>query len=339
MTEQVLSSKTENADEKKLLSVIVPFLDEIEVLPEFHARITNVINDLQDRIYVEVIYVDDGSTDGSLALVESLDHDTFDVHSVALSRNFGKEAAMSAGLQCCNGDAVILIDADLQDPPELIPSMIDKWLEGYDVVNMQRAQRDGETWFKKKTAGSYYKLLNWLADIEIPENVGDFRLLSRRVVDELNALPEKARYMKGILAWPGFGQFTLQFDRDGRELGQTKWNYLKLFGLAVDGICSFSIKPLRIASVLGASTALAAFVFGIYIVLKTVFLGADVSGYPSLMVAILGVGGVQLLCVGLLGEYIGRIMVEVKARPNYLIKSALANKNKAKAALSDEHSE
>ncbi|WP_394127325.1 glycosyltransferase family 2 protein [Vibrio hepatarius] len=301
------------------LSVIVPYFNEQDVLPELHARLTAVLDQLPDSS--EIIYIDDGSTDDSLRLVNRFESLTSSIQSVALSRNFGKESAMSAGLEHSNGLAVIVIDADLQDPPELIPEMLAKWREGYDIVNMQRRERLGETWFKRQSAAAFYRLLNSMVKSEIPENVGDFRLLAREVVDHINALPERNRYMKGIFAWPGFKQATLQFQRDARFCGETKWNYFKLIGLAVDGITSFSIRPLRIATVLGSLIALSAFIYGMMIVAKTMLFGDPVTGYPSMMVVQLALGGIQLLCVGVMGEYIGRIFIETKQRPLYLIQS------------------
>ncbi|OAJ95868.1 glycosyltransferase family 2 protein [Vibrio bivalvicida] len=301
------------------LSVIVPYFNEQDVLPELHSRLTSVLERLPDSS--EIIYIDDGSTDRSLSVVESFISRSSSIQSVALSRNFGKEAAMSAGLEHCNGLAVILVDADLQDPPELIPQMLDKWREGYDVVNMQRAERLGETWFKRKSAAAFYRILNSMVKSNIPENVGDFRLLSREVVDHINRLPERNRYMKGIFAWPGFKQATIQFKRDARFCGETKWNYLKLIGLAVDGITSFSIRPLRIATLLGCLIAGGAFIYGVMIVVKTLLFGDPVTGYPSMMVVQLALGGIQLLSIGVLGEYIGRIFIETKQRPLYLVQS------------------
>lgn len=301
------------------LSVIVPYFNEQDVLPELHARLTAVLDQLPDSS--EIIYIDDGSTDDSLRLVNRFESLTSSIQSVALSRNFGKESAMSAGLEHSNGLAVIVIDADLQDPPELIPEMLAKWREGYDIVNMQRGERLGETWFKRQSAATFYRLLNSMVKSEIPENVGDFRLLAREVVGHINALPERNRYMKGIFAWPGFKQATLQFQRDARFCGETKWNYFKLIGLAVDGITSFSIRPLRIATVLGSLIALSAFIYGMMIVAKTMLFGDPVTGYPSMMVVQLALGGIQLLCVGVMGEYIGRIFIETKQRPLYLIQS------------------
>tara|TARA_Y100000588_G_scaffold371652_1_gene443229 strand:- start:1530 stop:2549 length:1020 start_codon:yes stop_codon:yes gene_type:complete len=304
-----------------LLSIIVPFYNEQEVLEEFHSRLTKVLDSLP--ITSEIVYVDDGSKDNSLDVVSSFTSINSSISVIGLSRNFGKESAMSAGLEHCRGQAVILLDADLQDPPELIPQMIAKWREGYDVVNMQRRQRDGETWFKKFSAASFYKVMNAAAKIDVPENVGDFRLLSREVVDHINQLPERNRYMKGIFSWPGFRQATIQFNRDARFCGETKWNYLKLIGLAMDGITSFSIRPLRIATAVGGLVALSAFIYGVIIVFKTMMFGEPITGYPSMMVVQLALGGIQLLSIGLMGEYIGRIFIETKNRPLYLIQSVV----------------
>ncbi|MFZ3407389.1 glycosyltransferase [Vibrio chagasii] len=304
-----------------LLSIIVPFYNEQEVLEEFHSRLTKVLDSLP--ITSEIVYVDDGSKDNSLDVVSSFTSINSSISVIGLSRNFGKESAMSAGLEHCRGQAVILLDADLQDPPELIPQMIAKSREGYDVVNMQRRQRDGETWFKKFSAASFYKVMNAAAKIDVPENVGDFRLLSREVVDHINQLPERNRYMKGIFSWPGFRQATIQFNRDARFCGETKWNYLKLIGLAMDGITSFSIRPLRIATAVGGLVALSAFIYGMVIVFKTMMFGEPITGYPSMMVVQLALGGIQLLSIGLMGEYIGRIFIETKNRPLYLIQSVV----------------
>ncbi|NOI81663.1 glycosyltransferase family 2 protein [Vibrio tubiashii] len=315
----IVTSVPRHTQSSVTLSVVVPYFNEQEVLPELHQRLSSVLDSLADTC--EIIYIDDGSTDNSLAIVESFTSHSSTIHSVSLSRNFGKEAAMSAGLEHCHGLAVIIIDSDLQDPPELVPQMLDKWREGYDVVNMQRAERLGETWFKRQSAAVFYRLLNSMVKSEIPENVGDFRLLSREVVDHINRLPERNRYMKGIFAWPGFKQATIQFQRDARFSGETKWNYLKLIGLAVDGITSFSIRPLRLATVLGSLIAGGAFIYGVMIVIKTLLFGDPVTGYPSMMVVQLALGGIQLLSIGVLGEYIGRIFIETKQRPLYLVQS------------------
>ncbi|KZN33912.1 bactoprenol glucosyl transferase [Pseudoalteromonas luteoviolacea CPMOR-2] len=312
-----INTLTKRRDIGPTLSVVVPFYNESEVLAEFHQRLSWVMTQISGK--TEIIYVDDGSVDGSLEIVKNFDAMNCTIKCVELSRNFGKENAMSAGLNHAKGQAVVMIDADLQDPPELIPKMLCKWRMGFDVVNMKRTNRRGESWFKRFSAGCFYKILNKMTPLNVPENVGDFRLMSAKVVKHINALPERTRYMKGIFAWPGFNQTTIEFERDARYLGQTKWNYLKLIGLAMDGISSFSIRPLRIATILGALVASSAFIYGLFIITKTIAFGEVVSGYPSTMVVQLALGGVQLLSIGLLGEYIGRIFIEVKQRPLYLV--------------------
>ncbi|CAM3565798.1 glycosyltransferase family 2 protein [Parendozoicomonas haliclonae] len=314
------------------LSIIVPTFNEAEVVETFHQRLTLVL----DKIPVssEIIYVNDGSTDNTWQKLKALPQSRSEQVLIALSRNFGKEAAMSAGLEASRGAAVILIDCDLQDPPELIPGMLAEWQNGYDIINMRRRKRYGESWLKKLSALLYYRLLNRLSDIHIPENVGDFRLLSRRVVDHINALPEKTRYMKGLFAWPGFRQHELFFDRDPRLAGKTKWHYLKLFGLAFEGITSFSVHPLKLATWIGVAISLLSLIYAIVIVFKTLLYGDPVAGYTSLMAVMLFLGGIQLMAMGLLGEYVGRIFIESKQRPNYLtsqkiIRSGLHNKPSA----------
>lgn len=315
---------TKSDDFKKFeikLSVVVPFFNEEEVLPVFHERLTAVLDEIQEQ--TEIVYINDGSSDDSQKIIVNALPTSSTIRYVCLSRNFGKEAAMTAGLRNTRGQAVIILDADLQDPPELIPQMLEQWEKGYDVVNMQRAVRHGETKFKRFSAATFYKLINMMSELHIPENVGDFRLISRTVVEHINTLPEKNRYMKGLFSWPGFVQTTLQFDRDPRFSGKTKWNYFKLMGLAMNGITSFSIRPLRIATVLGTLIATGAFTYGLWVIIKTLASGEPVQGYPSLMVVQLGLGGVQLLCIGLLGEYIGRIFIESKGRPTYVIDQIL----------------
>ena len=304
-----------------LLSVVVPLFNEAAVLPSLHRRLASVLGDL--RVPHEIIFVDDGSTDGTANLVKKLRLNDPRIGLVKLSRNFGKELALSAGLQSASGDCVVIIDADLQDPPELIPAMLSAWLEGADVVNMRRRRRAGETWFKKFSAHAFYRLLNRISDVPIPEDVGDFRLLSRRSVEALNALPERNRYMKGLFAWVGFRQVTILYDRDARAAGSGKQNYLKLWSLAAEGITSFSVTPLRVASLTGLLSAGAAFAMTLFYVLKTFVIGETVQGFPTLIVAVLLMGGLQLLGIGILGEYLGRMFMETKRRPLYLIEEQL----------------
>ncbi len=312
------SRHTPTTEPDKLLSIIVPCYNEAAVIERFHQRLINVLNQLP--IPSEIIYIDDGSTDDTWQKLQALTPDQSQLVLIALSRNFGKEAAMSAGLDASRGDAVIVIDSDLQDPPELIPQMLEEWQKGYDIINMRRRKRYGESWLKRASATVYYRLLNRLSDIHIPENVGDFRLLSRRLVDHINALPEKTRYMKGLFAWPGFQQKELLFDRDPRWAGESKWHYFKLLGLAFEGITSFSVQPLKLATWCGAIISLLSLIFAVVIVMKKLFWGDPVAGYSSLMAVMLFLGGIQLMAMGVLGEYVGRIFIESKQRPRYLIR-------------------
>ena len=299
------------------LSVLVPCFNEEEVLPAFHTRLVAALAGIKGGW--EVIYINDGSTDGTLGILKSLQLADPAVGFAALSRNFGKEAAMSAGFRLACGQAVVMIDADLQDPPELIPDMLDAWRQGADVVNMKRRSRQGETWFKNASAHWFYRIINGLSEVPIPPDVGDFRLLSRRAVEALNQLPERNRFMKGLFAWIGYTQTTLEYDRHARAAGQTKWPYLKLFHFAVEGITGFSVVPLRLASYAGFLTAFGAFIYALMFMVKTLTIGESVKGFPTLIVTILLMGGLQLMAMGIIGEYLGRLFMESKRRPLYLL--------------------
>jgi polyisoprenyl-phosphate glycosyltransferase len=299
------------------LSVVVPVFNEEAVLPAFHARLVETLEALGESW--EIVYIDDGSTDATPRLLAEFRRARPELGIARLSRNFGKEAAMTAGLRLARGEAVIVIDADLQDPPELIAGMIEAWRGGVDVVNMRRRSRAGETWLKKATARGFYALINRLSEVPIPTQVGDFRLLSRRAVDALNDLPERNRFMKGLFAWIGYPQVTLTYDRQVREAGSTKWPYRKLWGFALLGITSFSIVPLKLATWAGLSSAVGAFGFALHFLVQTWFNGEQVRGFPTLIVTILLIGGLQLMATGILGEYIGRMFIESKHRPLYLI--------------------
>ena len=302
------------------LSVIVPAYNEEEVLPIFHARLIAAMTALPELAgHWEVIYINDGSKDATLRILKELQKHNPAVGVANLSRNFGKEAAMSAGLKLARGDAVILIDADLQDPPELIGEMLAVWQQGADVVNMKRSSRQGETWFKKASAAWFYKVINWLSDVHIPENVGDFRLLSRRAVDALNLLPESNRFMKGLFAWIGYTQVVVAYARAPRAAGQTKWPYFKLLNFAIEGITGFSVVPLRLASYAGFLTAFSAFVYALFLLVKILVVGESVRGFPTLILTILILGGLQLMAMGIIGEYLGRLFMESKHRPLYLL--------------------
>lgn len=303
--------------EPPLLTVVIPFYNEASVLPVCHQRLCEVLDSLKTPN--EILYVDDGSSDDSWEIAKDFHSHKQHIGLIRLSRNFGKEAAMSAGLQHANGRGVIVLDADLQDPPELIPAMIEQWRKGHDVVEMKRRYRHGERFFKRWTAKLFYRFINRLSDIPIPENVGDFRLLDRRVVDEINRLPERSRYMKGLFSWPGFKRVTVEYDRDPRHSGESKWSVPALLNLAVEGITSFSTRPLRLATAAGAVTGLLAIALATVILVKTLVWGDPVAGYPSMVLITLILGSVQLLSIGLMGEYIGRLFIETKQRPLYVV--------------------
>ena len=299
------------------LSVIVPVRNEDAVLVEFHRRLLAAIEDTPGGF--EIIYVDDGSTDGTSLILRQLRALDARIGTIRLSRNFGKEQAMSAGLREAHGAATVVIDADLQDPPELIPAMLEEWRRGAGVVNMRRRHRAGENWLKRLTAYGFYRVMNRLSDVPIPVDTGDFRLLSRRALDALNSLPERNRVMKGLFAWIGFRQRSIDYDRDPRAAGSSKWRYWTLWNLALEGITGFSIAPLKVATYVGVLTALSAFAYASYVFVKTLLLGDPVPGFPTLIVVISFLGGLQLMAIGVLGEYVGRLFIEAKARPLYLV--------------------
>lgn len=302
---------------RQSLAVVVPAYNESDGLREFHARLARVFDGLD--LDAQVLFVDDGSRDDTWAVIESLIVQDARVAGLKLSRNFGKELALTAGLDRVDADAVIVIDADLQDPPELIPQFIAKWREGYDAVFGTRSAREGETWVKKATAAMFYRVIGRLSSTPVPRDTGDFRLLSRRAIDALRSLRERHRFMKGLFGWVGFRQIALPYQREARHAGTSKFNYWKLWNFAIEGITSFSSAPLRVAMYAGLFTALLAFAFGVWIVIKTMLWGDPVAGYPSLMVVMLFLGGVQLMALGVIGEYLGRLYEESKQRPLYLV--------------------
>ncbi len=305
-------------DQQIDLSIVIPVYNEAKALDNLFARLEATVAGL--GLKTELILVDDGSHDSTWFQITNYAATHFSLRGIALSRNFGKEAALTAGLHAVSGEAVVILVADCQDPPELLPRMIRAWEQGAEVVNMKRRSRAGESWFKRKSAALYYRLLGALAEVPIPKDVGDFRLMSRRVVDEVNRLGERNRYMKGLLAWPGFSQVTLEYERECRNAGTSKWNYRQLFCLSIAGITSFSNRPLRLASWLGGMVAMTAFVYGLWVFTRTLIFGDPVSGYPSMMLVILFLGGVQLITIGVLGEYVGRIFTEVKNRPTFVVR-------------------
>ena len=300
-----------------VLSVVVPVYNEAAVIGDFHRRLVAVLDTLP--IAAQIVYVNDGSRDGSLQRLRAFADADARVLLLDFSRNFGKEIAMTAGLDHAAGDAMIVIDSDLQDPPELIPDMLREWQAGADVVMMRRESRDGESWLKKATASAFYRLIGSIGEMPIPADVGDFRLLSRRAVEALRQMPERTRFMKGLFAWVGFRQTTIDYHRDARFAGVSKWNYWRLWNLAIEGITSFSSAPLKLASYVGLATAIYALGAGVYVFGKALLWGDPVAGYPSLMVTVLFLGGVQLIALGIIGEYLARMFVEVKGRPLYLL--------------------
>lgn len=300
-----------------VISVIAPAYNEQEVLPAFHKRLSAVFDNLSCEL--EVVYVNDGSSDGTLEVLRELRSHDPRVSIIDLSRNFGKEIAMTAGFDHACGDAVVVIDTDLQDPPETIPEMIRYWRDGYDVVYAQRTARDGETWLKKATAAAFYRVIQRVSRVKVPQDAGDFRLMSRRAVIALNKLREQHRFMKGLFAWIGFPQKALPYKRDPRFAGETKWNYWKLWNFALEGITSFTITPLKIATYLGILLSFGAFAYAAAIIYKTLMFGDPVRGYPSLMVVVLLLGGIQLAVLGIIGEYLGRMFDETKNRPLYFL--------------------
>lgn len=302
----------------KKITILIPCFNEESTLDLLYERLLSVAG-ANTQYEFNILLVDDGSKDKTLAKMQELHDKDPDVSYLCLSRNFGKENAMLAGLDYADGDAVILMDADLQDPPELIPQMIEEWEKGYDDVYARRRSRAGETWFKKVSAHWYYRILQMFSDIDIPADVGDFRLLDRQAVDALCSLRERQRYTKGLFSWIGYNKKELLFDRDPRAVGNSKMSFVKLFGLAVDGITSFSVAPLRLASVLGLFISTIAFVYLVFVIGKTLLFGDPVAGYPSMISIILFIGGIQLVVLGIIGEYVGRIFYEAKRRPDYLV--------------------
>jgi glycosyltransferase involved in cell wall biosynthesis len=301
------------------LSLVVPVHNETGSIEPFLARAVAVLKGLGKGFDYEIVFVDDGSTDATLAELLAARKANPKIRIVALSRNFGKDTALAAGLAHSTGQAVIPIDVDLQDPPEVIPQMVERWRAGFDVVNARRADRSADTWLKRTTSRGFYRVFNKMADRPILEDVGDFRLLSRRVVDVVNQFPERARFMKGLFSWVGFSHVTIDYQRAERHAGDSKWKYWKLWNFAVDGITSFTTVPLRIWSYFGALIAFVAFVFAAILIVRTLAFGIDTPGYASLMVVMLGLGGMNLLSLGVIGEYLGRTYTEVKGRPLYIV--------------------
>lgn len=305
-------------ENKKLVTILVPAYNEEAVLLMLYDRL-KALMDANTAYNFEVLLVNDGSKDKTFSIMQELRSKDKRINYLNLSRNFGKETAMIAGLDYAKGDCVIIIDADLQDPPELIPEMLQYWEQGYDDVYAKRKSRKGETWLKKFTSKMYYKVLQSMTKVEIQKDTGDFRLLDRRCVEALKQIRESQRYTKGLFSWIGYNKKEILYDRDPRAAGQTKWNYRNLVNLSIDGITSFTTSPLRWSAILGILVSLAGFIYMLVIIIKTLVNGVEVPGYASTMVVILFLGGVQLIFLGVIGEYLGRAFYETKGRPLYFI--------------------
>ena len=313
---------TDPADETlkpKLVSIVVPFCNEGEGVESFFHALMPVLDGVP-AVRFEVVCVDDGSRDDTLIQLVALAGRDARLHVIELSRNFGKEAALTAGIDSARGDAVIPIDADLQDPPELIPILIGEWQKGAEVVLAQRTDRSADSFIKRRTAAWFYRFHNRMSSVKIPENVGDFRLIDRIVVDALRQLPERQRFMKGLFAWVGFKTASVGYTRQARVAGASKFSGWRLWNFALEGITSFSTAPLKIWTYVGSVGAALTFLYATFIVLRTLIHGVDIPGYASLLVAVLFFGSLQLISVGVLGEYIGRIYLETKQRPSYLVR-------------------
>jgi polyisoprenyl-phosphate glycosyltransferase len=306
-----------------LISVIVPVKDEEQGINPFVTRVSAILDQVCAGDGWEILFVDDGSSDSTLGVIMAAHQRDPRIRAVSLSRNFGKEAAISAGLDHAGGSAVVPMDVDMQDPPEVLGEMVERWRDGYEMVFGVRRCRSTDSITKRLTAGLYYRTHNALSSDKIPQNAGDFRLLDRKVVDVIRAMPERNRFMKGLFAWAGFKQVAVEYDRAERETGTTKFNYWKLWTLALDGITSASTVPLRVWSYVGAATALIALAYAAFIASRTLIFGAVVPGYASIMVSVLFLGGVQLISLGVLGEYVGRILTETKQRPLYVIRDTI----------------
>ena len=315
------------------ISVVVPAYNEQEVLAAFHARLVPVMEAI--GLAWEVVYVNDGSRDATLSVMLGLRAADPRAAVVNLSRNFGKEIALTAGLDhAAATEAVVVIDADLQDPPEVIPALVAAWRgQGVDVAYAQRRAREGETWMKKATAAGFYRVMQRIGGkVQLPRDTGDFRLMSRRALDALLALREQHRFMKGLFAWVGFPSAAVPYDRAPRAAGETKWNYWKLWNFSLEGITSFTVAPLKVATYLGLFTATLAVIYGVVVIIRTIIWGNPVAGYPSLLTVVLFLGGVQLMTLGIIGEYLGRVFNETKGRPLYIVERHLPSAQAAAPA-------
>ncbi len=308
-----------------MISIVVPCYNEGENINTLYQRLRDVLDRLNNRYRAEIIFVDDGSKDDTMNKLINIYEKDLSVKIISLSRNFGKEVALSAGLDFAQGDACIPLDADLQHPPELIPRLLEKWEEGYEIVNAKRVSRPGEPFLRRLSAKLFYRTIAKLSDVPIPENVGDFRLISARPLAAIRSIRERRRFMKGLVPWVGFKTTEIEFENEPRQRGKSKWSFLRLLNFALEGVTSFSIRPLQIATVMGLVISCLAFVYAVYIVLKTLIYGDPVKGFPTIIVTVLFLGGIQLLSLGIIGEYIGRVYEETKQRPIYIVKEYLSH--------------
>lgn len=334
--ENITTTETEARNsESIILSLVAPVFNESETVSLFVDHVKAVFEKLPS-IKLEIIFINDGSTDDTLSRLLELQKQFHEISIIDLSRNFGKEAALTAGLNMASGHVTVPIDVDLQDPPEIVLQMIEKWREGYDVVVGKRVNRDSDTWTKRKSATWFYRIHNKISEPKIPENVGDFRLMDRSVIDALKKLPESRRFMKGLFAWVGFKTTAVEYTRAKRVAGTTKFNGWRLWNFALEGITSFSAVPLRIWTYLGGLVALVSFLFAISMVFKVLIHGVDVPGHASVIVAVSFLGGLQLIGIGIIGEYLGRSYIESKRRPVYLIRKTYLNNKQAFKPGNDE---
>lgn len=300
------------------ISLVIPMMNESQGLEALFARLDSVMAPM--GVLYEIVCVNDGSTDDTLQQLQILQRSHMHLRVVDLSRNFGKEAALTAGLFEARGRCVIPLDADLQDPPELIPEMVDKWRQGYEMVNAVRSQRNSDSFLKRATAALFYKSINRISEVSIPHNVGDFRLLDRKVVEALKRMPERTRFNKGLFAWVGFSTTSVSYTRPARDAGDSKWRYWALWNLALEGVTSFSSLPLRLWSYIGGLVSAFAVAYALVVVIKTLIFGIDVPGYASLMVVILFFSGLNMLTLGIVGEYLSRVFIEAKQRPLFVVR-------------------
>lgn len=303
------------------LSIVIPMYNEVEALPSLFERLQSCVERVTTNY--EIVCVNDGSTDKTFEHLKAYHTRDPRIKLVNFSRNFGKEIALTAGIDYASGQAVIPIDADLQDPPELIPDLVEQWRMGYKVVLATRKSRPGDSWMKRKTAEWFYRAMNKVSSVKLPPNTGDFRLMDRVVIDAVRQMPERTRFMKGVFAWVGFPTTTLYFNREARVAGTTTWNYWKLWKFAQDGIFSFTTVPLRVWTYIGAVISMMSIIWATWIFIRTLIFGVDLPGYASLLVAVLFMGGMQLLSIGIIGEYVGRIYGEAKQRPLYFVQETV----------------